>query len=155
MLTHLLASLKESICEKMFPITYTPKLVFILPPPASFLAVSNSLVLVNCKKCIFRTLQILLTAGFLSYYYEIYSFIHSFIHSFIEHKQATSVPLHTTGITHFRYFLHHFFSPLFIYFRRMVLNRLWGFLSYFLCKVNIRYLIYITLCFHVDLLLTG
>ena len=43
--------------------------------PVSFLAVSNSLVFVNCKKSIFRILQILLTAGFVIYY-EIYS--HSF-----------------------------------------------------------------------------
>ena len=48
--------------------------------PVSLLAVSNSLILVNCKN-IFWILQILLTAGFEIYYYEIYS--HSFIHSFI------------------------------------------------------------------------
>ena len=49
-------------------------------PPVSFLAVSNSLILVNCKKCIFRISQTLLRAGFVIYYYENYS--HSFIHSF-------------------------------------------------------------------------
>ena len=41
-------SLKESICEEMFPIT-TSKQVLL---PISLLAVSNSLILVNCKKCI-------------------------------------------------------------------------------------------------------
>ena len=49
-------------------------------PPVSFLAVSNSLMLVNCKKCIFRISQTLLTAVFVIYYYEKYS--HLFIHSF-------------------------------------------------------------------------
>ena len=47
----------------------------------SFLAVNNNLILVNCKKSIFRILQILLTAGFVINYYEIYS--HSFIHLFV------------------------------------------------------------------------
>ena len=55
-------------------------------PPVSFLAVSNSLILVNCKKCIFRISQTLLTAGFAIYYYENYS--HSFIHSFIQSEAA-------------------------------------------------------------------
>ena len=49
--------------------------------PVSFLAVSNSLILVNCKKCIFRVLQIHLTAVFVIYCYEMYSHSFSFIHS--------------------------------------------------------------------------
>ena len=66
----------------MFHITY----IKIGVAPISFLVVSNSLILVKCKKCSFRILQILLTASFVIYYYEIYSdsFIHSFIHSFIQ-----------------------------------------------------------------------
>ena len=74
------APLKKSICEKMFHITY---IKIGVPPRQLFSAVSNSLILVNCKKYIFRILQILLTAGFIIYYYEIYSdsFIHLFIHS--------------------------------------------------------------------------
>ena len=43
------ASLKKSICEKMFHITYIKKGV----APSSFLAVSNNLILVNCKKMFF------------------------------------------------------------------------------------------------------
>ena len=44
--------------------------------PVSFLAVSNSLIiLVNWKKCIFRILQILLTAGCVIYLWNIVSFI--------------------------------------------------------------------------------
>ena len=72
------ASLKKLICQKMFHITYIKTGV----APVSFLAVSNSLILVNYKKHIFRILQILLTAGFVIYYYEIYS--DSFIPSFIQ-----------------------------------------------------------------------
>ena len=68
------ASLKELICEEMFPITY----IKIGLLSVSLLAVSNSLILVNCKKCILNFTDIL-TAGFVIYYYEIYS--HPFIHS--------------------------------------------------------------------------
>ena len=44
----------------------------------SFLAGSNSFILVKSKKYIFRILQIFLTAGFVTYYYKL-SFIHSFV----------------------------------------------------------------------------
>ena len=48
MLTHQ-ASLKESICEKMFPITYIKVSV---ASRGLISCVINSLILVNCKKCI-------------------------------------------------------------------------------------------------------
>ena len=73
MLTHQ-AYLKESLCEKKYFLQLASTQVLL---PVNFLAVSNSLILVNCTKCIFRTLQIHLTAGFVISYYEIYS--HSFI----------------------------------------------------------------------------
>ena len=46
----------------------------------NFLAVTNSFILVNCKKCIFRILKILFTGGFVIYYYKMCfrSFIHVF-----------------------------------------------------------------------------
>ena len=45
----------------------------------NFLAVTNSFILVNCEKCIFRILKILFTADFVIYYYKMC--FHSFIHS--------------------------------------------------------------------------
>ena len=77
MLTHQ-ALRKESICAKKIFLELTSTQVLLL---VSFLAVNKNLTLVNYKKCIFRILQILLTAGFVINYYQIYS--HSFIHSFI------------------------------------------------------------------------
>ena len=89
MLTHQL-SLKESICEKNFlQLVY----IKIAVAPISFLPVSNSLILVNYKKCIFRILQILLTAGFIIYYYEIYS------HSFISNKISVVAATNWSGTT--------------------------------------------------------
>ena len=44
------ASLKESICEEMFPITY----IKIGAAPRQLIAVSSSLILVNCRKCILK-----------------------------------------------------------------------------------------------------
>ena len=91
MLTHQ-ASLEESICEEIFPITYIKKVLLL---PISLLAGSyqyNSLIiLVNCKKCIFN-ISDTLTAAFLIYYYEIYS--HSFIHSIAtgKYKYDTYIP---------------------------------------------------------------
>ena len=73
MLTHQL-SLKESICEKNFlQLIY----IKIAVAPISFLAVSNSLILVNYKKCIFRILQILFNSWFYNLLlWNILSFIH-------------------------------------------------------------------------------